>query len=58
VLNGVLGVEIVDAMPAGRGMDLHTGISYYRIQAAGTDERDFVAQDLGRDVAATVGATL
>jgi hypothetical protein len=24
VLNGVLDVEIVDAMPAGRGMDLHT----------------------------------
>ena len=23
VLNGVLDVEIVDAMPAGRGMDLH-----------------------------------
>jgi hypothetical protein len=48
VLNGVLDVEIVDTVPASRVMDLRTRLLYYRIQAAGMDERDFVARDLGR----------
>jgi hypothetical protein len=51
VLNGVLDVEIIDAMPAGRRMDLRTRISYYRIHAAGKDKRDSVARDLGRTAA-------
>jgi hypothetical protein len=47
VCNGMLDVEIVDAMPARRRMDLHTAISYYRIQGTGIDERELVGAGIG-----------
>ena len=47
MLNGVLDVEIVDVVPAGRGMDLHTRLLYYRIQVAETDERDYAVGRCG-----------